>query len=58
MHCPFLRITERWAKNSNTGQIGVRHRTARNIVRVLVGNWPDSRDLINPQVKMHARQKR
>jgi len=41
---------------SDSSQIAVRHRTSRNIAAALVGQWPETRDLINPQVKVHPRQ--
>ncbi len=49
-------LTPHTAGVSDTSQIAVRRRTARNIARALVGDWPDSRDLVNPQVKGHPRQ--
>jgi D-3-phosphoglycerate dehydrogenase / 2-oxoglutarate reductase len=51
-------LTPHTAGMSDSSQIAVRHRTVRNIAAALVGNWPDSRDLINPQVKSHVRQKK
>ncbi len=49
-------LTPHTAGVSDTSQAAVRRRTARNIARALVGDWPDSRDLVNPQVKGHPRQ--
>jgi len=40
---------------SNSSQIAVRHRTARNIAAALVGEWPQTRDFVNPQVQGHPR---
>jgi D-3-phosphoglycerate dehydrogenase len=51
-------LTPHTAGLSDTRQIAVRRRTAENIARALVGDWPESRDLINPQVKGHPRQAR
>jgi len=50
-------LTPHTAGMSDTSQIAVRHRTARNIAAALSGKWPETRDLINPQVKSHPRQK-
>jgi D-3-phosphoglycerate dehydrogenase len=49
-------LTPHTAGMSDSSQIAVRHRTARNIAAALVGQWPETRDLINPQVKTHPRQ--
>ncbi len=51
-------LTPHTAGVSDSSQIAVRRRTARNIARALVGDWPESRDLVNPQVKGHPRQTR
>jgi D-3-phosphoglycerate dehydrogenase len=50
-------LTPHTAGMSDSSQIAVRHRTARNIAAALVGDWPETRDLINPQVKGHPRQR-
>jgi D-3-phosphoglycerate dehydrogenase len=50
-------LTPHTAGMSDSSQIAVRHRTARNIAAALVGRWPETRDLINPQVKGHPRQR-
>ena len=49
-------LTPHTAGMSDSSQIAVRHRTARNIAAAWVGRWPETRDLINPQVKGHPRQ--
>jgi phosphoglycerate dehydrogenase-like enzyme len=49
-------LTPHTAGMSDSSQIAVRHRTTRNIASALVGDWPETRDLINPQVKGHPRQ--
>ncbi len=49
-------LTPHTAGMSDSSQIAVRHRTTRNIASALVGDWPETRDLINPQVKAHPRQ--
>jgi len=49
-------LTPHTAGMSDSSQIAVRHRTARNIAAGLVGRWPETRDLVNPQVKTHPRQ--
>ncbi len=51
-------LTPHTAGVSDSSQIAVRRRTAGNIARALVGDWPQTRDLINPQVKGHPRQTR
>jgi D-3-phosphoglycerate dehydrogenase len=50
-------LTPHTAGMSDSSQIAVRHRTARNIAAALVGEWPETRDLINPHVKGHPRQR-
>ena len=50
-------LTPHTAGMSDSSQIAVRQRTARNIAAALVGDWPETRDLINPQVKAHPRQR-
>jgi phosphoglycerate dehydrogenase-like enzyme len=50
-------LTPHTAGMSNSSQIAVRHRTARNIARALIGEWPETRDLVNPEVKAHPRQR-
>lgn len=50
-------LTPHTAGVSDSSQIAVRRRTARNIAKALVGEWPETRDLVNPQVKGHPRQK-
>jgi D-3-phosphoglycerate dehydrogenase len=50
-------LTPHTAGMSDSSQVAVRHRTARNIAAALVGQWPETRDLINPQVKAHPRQR-
>lgn len=49
-------LTPHTAAISDTSLLSVRRRTARNVARALVGEWPDARDLVNPQVKEHPRQ--
>ena len=50
-------LTPHTAGMSDSSQIAVRHRTARNIATALIGEWPETRDLINPHVKGHPRQR-
>jgi D-3-phosphoglycerate dehydrogenase len=50
-------LTPHTAGMSNSSQIAVRHRTVRNIAAALVGQWPETRDLVNPEVKTHPRQR-
>jgi len=50
-------LTPHTAGMSDSSQVAVRHRTARNIAAALVGQWPETRDIINPQVKAHPRQR-
>jgi D-3-phosphoglycerate dehydrogenase len=50
-------LTPHTAGMSDSSQIAVRHRTARNIAAALTGAWPETRDLINPEVKTHPRQR-
>jgi D-3-phosphoglycerate dehydrogenase len=50
-------LTPHTAGMSDSSQIAVRRRTARNIAAALVGRWPETRDLVNPQVKSHPRQR-
>lgn len=50
-------LTPHTAGMSDSSQVAVRQRTARNIAAALVGRWPETRDLINPQVKTHPRQR-
>ena len=50
-------LTPHTAGMSDSSQVAVRHRTARNIAAALMGQWPETRDLINPQVKAHPRQR-
>jgi D-3-phosphoglycerate dehydrogenase len=50
-------LTPHTAGMSDSSQIAVRHRTARNIAAALAGEWPETRDLINPQVRTHPRQR-
>ncbi|MCL4465963.1 MAG: C-terminal binding protein [Chloroflexi bacterium] len=49
-------LTPHTAGVSDSSQIASRHRTARNIVNALVGEWPPTRDLVNPQVKENLRR--
>ncbi|HTU01197.1 MAG TPA: C-terminal binding protein [Candidatus Sulfotelmatobacter sp.] len=49
-------LTPHTAGMSDSSQIAVRRRTARNIASALAGDWPAGRDLVNPQVKGHPRQ--
>ena len=49
-------LTPHTAGMSDSSQIAVRIRTARNIATVLRGEWPSTRDLVNPHVKGHPRQ--
>jgi D-3-phosphoglycerate dehydrogenase len=49
-------LTPHTAGMSDSSQIAVRHRTARNIAAALTGAWPETRDLLNPQVKGHPCQ--
>jgi D-3-phosphoglycerate dehydrogenase len=50
-------LTPHTAGMSDSSQMAVRRRTARNIADALVGAWPEGRDLINPEVKGHPRQR-
>jgi D-3-phosphoglycerate dehydrogenase len=50
-------LTPHTAGMSDSSQVAVRHRTARNIAVALSGAWPETRDLVNPQVKEHPRQR-
>ncbi len=50
-------LTPHTAGMSDSSQVAVRHRTARNIAAALAGAWPETRDLINPAVKAHPRQR-
>jgi len=50
-------LTPHTAGMSDSSQMAVRHRTARNIAATLAGEWPETRDLINPQVREHPRQR-
>ena len=50
-------LTPHTAGMSDSSQMAVRHRTARNIAATLAGEWPKTRDLINPQVSEHPRQR-
>jgi D-3-phosphoglycerate dehydrogenase len=50
-------LTPHTAGMSDSSQIAVRHRTARNIAGALAGQWPETRDLVNPQVRTHPRQR-
>ncbi len=49
-------LTPHTAGMSDSSQMAVRRRTARNIASALAGRWPESRDLVNPKVKSHPRQ--
>lgn len=50
-------LTPHTAGMSDSAQMAVRHRTARNLADALVGAWPENRDLLNPEVKGHPRQR-
>lgn len=41
---------------SDSSAIATKRRTMRNIANALTGEWPDTRDLINPQVKANLRR--
>lgn len=49
-------LTPHTAGMSDSSQIAVRRRTAANIAAALRGAWPETRDLLNPQVRSHPRQ--
>ena len=51
-------LTPHTAGMSDSSQVAVRQRTARNIACAPVNDWPEIRDFINPQVKGHPRQRR
>jgi len=56
-HMENVVLTPHTAGMSDSSQVAVRHRTARNIAAALAGAWPETRDFINPQVKTHPRQR-
>jgi D-3-phosphoglycerate dehydrogenase / 2-oxoglutarate reductase len=49
-------LTPHTAGVSDSSQIETRRRTSRNIANALVGEWPETRDLVNPEVKGRGRQ--
>ena len=49
-------LTPHTAGVSDSSQMASRHRTARNIANALVGEWPPTRDLVNPPVLERLRQ--
>lgn len=49
-------LTPHIAGVSDVSQITVRRRIARNIANALVGEWPATRDLVNPKVNEKPRQ--
>jgi D-3-phosphoglycerate dehydrogenase / 2-oxoglutarate reductase len=49
-------LTPHTAGMSDSSQIAVRRRTARNIAAALTRSWPSTRDFVNPQVRDHPRQ--
>lgn len=49
-------LTPHTAGVSDSSQIATRRRTSRNIANALVGEWPPTRDLVNPEVKGRLRQ--
>jgi D-3-phosphoglycerate dehydrogenase len=49
-------LTPHMAGLSNVSQMAVRRRTARNVAKALIGEWPPTRDLVNPQVKENLRR--
>lgn len=49
-------LTPHTAGVSDSSQMASRHRTARNLANALVGEWPPTRDLVNPRVKESLRQ--
>jgi len=51
-------LTPHMAGVSDSSQVAVRQRTTRNVAAALVGDWPETRDLVNPDVKGHPRQGR
>ena len=40
---------------SDVSQMAVRRRTVRNIANALIGEWPSTRDLLNPEVEQKFR---
>ena len=59
---PLLRmenvlLTPHVAGVSDSSQIAVKQRIARNIASVLTGEWTPTRDLVNPEVRGHPRQR-
>jgi len=58
---PLLRmdnviLTPHMAGLSDVSQMAVRRRTVRNIANALIGEWPPTRDLVNPKVKENVRR--
>ncbi len=51
-------LTPHMAGVSDSSQVAVRQRTTRNVATALVGDWTETRDLVNPDVKGHPRQAR
>lgn len=49
-------LTPHTAGVSDSSQVAVRRRTARNIANALVGEWPPTRDLVNPKVTENPRR--
>jgi D-3-phosphoglycerate dehydrogenase len=49
-------LTPHMAGLSDVSQMAVRRRTVRNIANALIGEWPPTRDLVNPKVKENLRQ--
>jgi phosphoglycerate dehydrogenase-like enzyme len=50
-------LTPHTAGLSDSSQVAVRQRTTRNVAAALVGDWPETRDLVNPAVRGHPRQR-
>lgn len=48
-------LTPHTAGVSDTSQVEVKRRTCRNIAAALTGDWPTSRDLVNPSVLVNLR---
>ncbi len=49
-------LTPHMAGLSNVSQMAVRRRTAHNVANALIGEWPPTRDLVNPKVKENLRR--
>ncbi len=56
LHLENVLLTPHMAGLSDTSQMAVRRRTVRNICNALTGQWPETRDLVNPKVKENLRR--